>query len=480
MDARGKQLEFEELTLGKQWQQRAPDRLERLLSYAVVSRNVAQIRALLKAGADINHRRTSYRGIGSTFLHCAIGRGYTDSVQALLEARPNLHAVDDIQLTACQFAFFMGYKGIVQLFPADIIHEHIVVCLFDNILTADELMHFWIADGGKNSTGGTADDRLSNALVVAKRTSLFLGSPLLHFMVIFCREANDLKNFLDTEAPDTNALDHDSLTALHWAIRCNNLEAAKVLLSHGAKVSIVDPSGLTTIGMAVRKRSMEMVLLLAETCQEPSYFHDALHEAAVTGFAEAIPVLCDRQELDINFRPFAPYAEPAGDTLIGHTLLSIAIHYGSNKSMLALLEHGADPNCVVNEYNVSILHLALQETIDVCQLLNYKPDVNVIEDSTGGTALHRFARWNRLESALALVHAGADVNIKDRQGRTPFQVAATEGLTRFCSTFQEASHTLRHLCLLAVRRLLPADVHPDSLTARPMPFLLKRQLIQIL
>ena len=42
------------------------------------------------------------------------------------------------------------------------------------------------------------------------------------------------------------------------------------------------------------------------------------------------------------------------------------------------------------------------------------------QNSTGQTAMHLAAKWSRLNVIKLLIEAGADMEIKDRRGRTPF------------------------------------------------------------
>ena len=45
------------------------------------------------------------------------------------------------------------------------------------------------------------------------------------------------------------------------------------------------------------------------------------------------------------------------------------------------------------------------------------------QNSTGQTAMHLAAKWSRLNVIKLLIEAGADMEIKDRRGRTPFHEA---------------------------------------------------------
>src|SRR5262245_35096637 len=62
----------------------------------------------------------------------------------------------------------------------------------------------------------------------------------------------------------------------------------------------------------------------------------------------------------------------------------------------------------------------------VRSLLQKKADVNAPQVD-GTTALHWAVRWDDIETADALIRAGANVSAATRAGATPLQLAATNG-----------------------------------------------------
>ena len=61
---------------------------------------------------------------------------------------------------------------------------------------------------------------------------------------------------------------------------------------------------------------------------------------------------------------------------------------------------------------------------DIVDGINGQAKVSInTQNSTGQTAMHLAAKWGRLEVVKYLIEAGADLEIRDRRGRTPIHDA---------------------------------------------------------
>jgi hypothetical protein len=61
---------------------------------------------------------------------------------------------------------------------------------------------------------------------------------------------------------------------------------------------------------------------------------------------------------------------------------------------------------------------------DIVEGINGQAKVSInTQNSTGQTAMHLAAKWGRLEVVKYLIEAGADLEIRDRRGRTPIHDA---------------------------------------------------------
>jgi ankyrin repeat protein len=165
------------------------------------------------------------------------------------------------------------------------------------------------------------------------------------------------------------------VTALFRAAQCGHLDVAKALIRAGAPLDV------------------------------PGEFFSALNSAASHSHHELAAMLL-REGADVDAR------EPASDT----TPLCCA----KDRRMAALLiAAGADVNA--GRFR-SALHLAaFHGYLDVLQELLSHPDINVNkqDEKTLRTPLHNAAHFSYSECVAALLAAGADACVTDKEGLTP-------------------------------------------------------------
>src|SRR6266700_3329553 len=97
---------------------------------------------------------------------------------------------------------------------------------------------------------------------------------------------------------DVNATQTDGTTALHWAVRLDDLDTAEQLIRAGANVSAATRAGATPLQLAVINGNAAMIEKLVKVGADPNatltkYGDTALMMAARTGKADAVKVLLD-------------------------------------------------------------------------------------------------------------------------------------------------------------------------------------------
>jgi len=206
---------------------------------------------------------------------------------------------------------------------------------------------------------------------------------------------------------DVNAAQTDGTTALHWAVRHDDMDAVDLLVRAGANVNAANHDGATPMYLACINGNAAMVEKLLQAGVDPNatflmHQETPLMEAARTGNLEAVKVLVDHGA-QVN----------AKETLRQTTAIMWAAEQDHADVVRFLASHGADVNAqsVVNEpkkrYGV-----------------NYKGT----EARTGGlTAVVLAAREGSLASLAALVEAKGDVNKRTGDGSTAMLVAIQNG-----------------------------------------------------
>ncbi|MBO4575987.1 MAG: ankyrin repeat domain-containing protein [Neisseriaceae bacterium] len=223
---------------------------------------------------------------------------------------------------------------------------------------------------------------------------------------------------------------YDNKMPLHTAVECNNLEAARLLIEHGANVNAKER--MITGWYPLRKaiyRSVEMARLL-------------LDNGADVDKAKALIAAVDIGEIEIVEMLLSKYkANPNVDYIAG-TALSEALgrHPDNHQLIKILLDYGADPNLSVKgQFGISSTPLiksfygsmAHDDYIvkNVQLLLDAGADANMpttVKGIAGMTPLMWLMRRRdghcdrntHLEVARMLIKAGADVNAKDKNGKS--------------------------------------------------------------
>ena len=252
------------------------------------------------------------------------------------------------------------------------------------------------------------------ALLLSAQSLVAASSDIADAVMNGNKEA--VRSLLQKKA-DVNAAQIDGTTALHWAVRADDLETADLLIHAGANVSAANREGVTPMQLAATNGNAAMIGKLIKAGANPnaslSKFGDtALMLAARTGKTDAVKVLLDNGA-QVN----------AIETWGGTTPLMWAVSERHLDTVKLLIGSGANVNA--RSYFVPSAHgRGFEGAVPEAP----KPN-QAVEELAGGwlTPLMFAAREGDLEIARNLVAAGADLNAIAGDGKDGLGMAIFNG-----------------------------------------------------
>lgn len=295
---------------------------------------VEEMKAALKAGADINYRDPKNQG--RTPLMLTLVFGSAEKVRFLIAAKADVNLKSDDGTSALMYAIEGGNIEIVTM-----------------------LIRARADVNAKDGEGAAPLMRVIGMNLFDREQQLAVARALL-----------------DAKA-DANAVNKDGDTALMLAVRAGNAALAALLVERGCDVNVKNRGGRT-----------------------------ALMDAKLYEDAEAIGLLKKAGAADLPNRD---------DELF------LAVRNGDLPAARAALAAGARVNSPDHRY----LHVASAggNAAMAKLLIDAKIDVNAT-GANGDTALSAALSAKSIEIMHMLAGAGADPNVRDRQGNTPLILAA--------------------------------------------------------
>lgn len=230
------------------------------------------------------------------------------------------------------------------------------------------------------------------------------------------RRNNDALRALLQRKADVNGVQVDGTTALHWAVRADDLATADLLIRAGAKVSVANREGATPMLLAAMNGSAAMIERLIKAGADPNAplsksGDTALMMASRTGKPDAVKALLNHGAL-VNVK------ETWGDT----TALMWAVSEGYPAVVKILIDAGADVNA-----RSKFVPSATGRGFEGATPTDSKP--NQPEQHASGllTPLMFAAREGDLESARLLVAAGAEIDARGGDGKDALSLAIFNG-----------------------------------------------------
>ncbi len=263
-------------------------------------------------------------------------------------------------------------------------------------------------------------------------------------------------------------LPHGDWTPLMYAARQGALGAARVLADNGAGLNLVDPDGTSALVLAIINSHFDTAALLLSKGADPNLADstgmsplyatvDMNTLGEVYGRPARQQVSGDTSALDLMRLLLASHANPnvqlktstlyrahtPGEPTLGAgaTPLMRAAKNGDAAAMRLLLENGADAELAQKNGTTALMMAAglgrglgvfakdyateAQMIEGLKVLLDRHVNVNATNDA-GQTALH-FAALSSDATVKLLAEHGAQLDIKDKQGRTPLDFALGAG-----------------------------------------------------
>src|SRR3954470_4650850 len=235
---------------------------------------------------------------------------------------------------------------------------------------------------------------------------------------------------LISQKTNVNAVEPDGMTALHWAVRANDLPTVQMLLHAGANVTGASRYGLTPIIFAAENGDPKVVAALLKAGANPNSAlpegQTALMTAARTGDVDTIKLLVETgAKID------------AKEQWQGQTALMWAASQNNAGAVRALVAAGADKNerskllsfpefkwetsgmvvTVLPRGGWTPLMYAARDgaAAAIAALADAKADLNAT-DPDGTTALMYAITNAHFDTAAVLIEKGADPNVADSTG----------------------------------------------------------------
>ena len=222
------------------------------------------------------------------------------------------------------------------------------------------------------------------------------------------------------EQVDVNEPQADGATALHWAVRLDDIALSKKLLNAGANVAIENRVGATPLLLAALNGNAAMIEMLLEhgadsNARLTKTGDTVLMLAARTGVPASVQVLLNHGA-DINAR------ENWGQS----SALMWAVSEGHTKVVNILISAGAEVN-VRTAFMPRNTGRGLQFEGLPPQIRSSEEMIPAMHASGEMTPLLFAAREGYLENARLLIAAGADINARTADGKDGLGLAIYNG-----------------------------------------------------
>jgi len=421
------------------------------LQWAVHAGNLAEVKRLLRAGADVKLANN----YGATPMSLAAEVGNAEMLALLLEGGANPDSPNPDGQTALLAVSRTGNVKAAQV----LLNAGATVdakekwggqtpLMWASARRHPEMMRLLIAKGADVNARSIDRDYQRHIQAEGRPKSLDSGglTPLMYAARENCKECVEvlLQSKADIDLPDP-----DSVSPLLVAIMNANWDVAKQLIEAGADVNQWDIYGETPLITAIDLRTR---------IDGGRASIDAMNQ---TKGIDVVKLLLDRGA-NPNMQLFFKPANARGAvTTRGATPLIRAAVNADSEVMKLLLEKGADATIATADRQTPI-HAVLAgrapepQAVELIRALQKAgADVNVValinhpEEIRGGTAMHYAVRKRYKAVMKELASYGIDMNAVDQDGLTALDYTQSRGFMPFMALqtplFKEEATLLREL-----------------------------------
>jgi ankyrin repeat protein len=221
------------------------ERLNETLLQAAESGDTAEVLRLIREGAGVNTVGITF---GNTALIKAAGRGYTNTVRALLDKGAEVDARDNAGHTALIEAAFGGYTDTAEL----LLEKGASVNASDS---EGWTPLFWATFSRRTGTVRLLLDKGANV----NSRNKYQVTALIH--AAYAGDSETVMVLLEHQA-EVDAKDDMGKTALIEAAHQGHSDTARLLLQHGATVDLQAHDGTTAVSSATQQRHADIVAML--------------------------------------------------------------------------------------------------------------------------------------------------------------------------------------------------------------------------